>query len=126
MYNSIRLPQNSSERFKKTTTAQNMLDDDIPIIPDMDDLQDEVFLNNMSEAPTVAVNRVETYKELTSELLRHAAFASLEDVDLLILTRCLQNESSLDEADVAWSWNKVFIDLVADIHADETKNADSG
>lgn len=90
----------------------------------MDDLQDDSLLEEMAEAPTVAVNRVATYKELTSELLKHAAFASLEEIDLSILARCLQNESILNEPDAIWSWEKLFTEVSADIHADKPRNID--
>lgn len=91
----------------------------------MDDLADEAILNEMTEAPTVAVNRVATYKELTSDLLRHAAFASLEDIDLSILARCLQSEAVLHEPDEVWTWEKLFTEVTAEIHADKPRSADS-
>ena len=36
----------------------------------------------MADAPSVAVNRVATYKELDSDLLKNVAFATLDDIDL--------------------------------------------
>lgn len=95
------------------------------MIPDMDDLPDEAILNEMAEAPEVSVNRYATYKELNSELLKHAAFASLEDIDLSMLSRCLQNEAALDEPDVVWTWDKLFTEVSAEIHADKPKSADA-
>lgn len=90
----------------------------------MDDLQDEMILNDMAEAPAISVNRVATYKELNSELLKHAAFASLEDIDLSILARCMQSESVLNEPDTVWSWEKLFTEVSADIHSDKPRSAD--
>lgn len=90
----------------------------------MDDLPDEALLNDTAAAPTVAVNRVATYKELTFELLRHAAFASLEDIDLSILARCLQSDATLNEPDAKWSWDKLFTEVAAEIHADKPRSAD--
>lgn len=71
-----------------TTTTGNLSEDEIPVIPDLDDMQDDLLLNEMVEAPVVSVNRVATYKELNSELLKQGAFAALEDIDLSILARC--------------------------------------
>jgi len=36
----------------------------------------------VADAPSVAVNRVATYKELDSDLLKNVAFATLDDIDL--------------------------------------------
>lgn len=80
----------------------------------------------MVEAPVVSVNRVATYKELNSELLKQGAFASLEEIDLSILARCLQNEALLTEPDDEWTWEQLFTEVSADIHADKPKSADIG
>lgn len=90
----------------------------------MDDIQDELILQELAEAPAISVNRVETYKELNSELLNNSAFTQLEDIDLSVLTKCLQNETVLDEPDVVWTWEKLFTEVSAQIHADKPKSAD--
>lgn len=79
----------------------------------------------MVEAPIVSENRVATYKELNSELLKQSAFASLEDIDLSILSKCLQNEIVLNEPDEIWSWEKLFTEVSADIHSDKPNSAGS-
>ena len=56
--------------------------DDDPIIPDLDDVEQEDFALTVADAPNVAVTRVATYKELDNDLLKHAAFATLEEIDL--------------------------------------------
>jgi len=43
------------------------------------------------------VNRVDTYKELDNDLLKHVAYATLDDIDLRILTRCMAPEAALKE-----------------------------
>lgn len=106
-----------------TTATGNLSEDDIPVIPDLDDFQDNL-LNDMVEAPVVSVNRVATYKELNSELLKQGAFAALEDIDLSILARCLQNESALHEPDDVWAWEHLFTEVSADIHSDLPKSTD--
>lgn len=83
-----------------------------------------MLLNEMVEAPIVSVNRVATYKELNSELLKQGAFAALEDIDLSILARCLQSEAYLTEPDEVWTWEQLFTAVSADIHADKPKSAD--
>lgn len=58
---------------------------------------------------SVAVNRVATFKELDTDLLRHAAFSTLDDIDLRLLTSCLAPESEVREVSVylpsyPWIW----------------------
>ena len=49
--------------------------------------EDEDMALRVAEAPSVAVNRVATYRELDSDLLRHVAFATIDDIDLRLLTK---------------------------------------
>ncbi|XP_065356108.1 intraflagellar transport protein 43 homolog [Calliphora vicina] len=107
------------DRFGLKSSANNSPTDDIPIIPDLDDIKDDILMNEIAEPPSVAVNRVVTLKELNSDLLAQNAFSAIEDVDLSILTKCLQPQESLDEADEAWEWEKLFTDVVAEINADK-------
>lgn len=69
-------------------------------------------------------NQDVSFKELSSELLSQNAFSAIEDVDLSILTRCLQIQESLDEPDERWEWDKLFTEITAQINAD--KNANGG
>jgi len=51
----------------------------------------------IADAPNIAVNRVDTYKELDNDLLKHVAYATLDDIDLRLLTRCMAPEQALKE-----------------------------
>ena len=53
-----------------------------PIIPDLDDVEQEDFALTVADAPSVAVNRVATYTELDNDMFKHAAFSTLEEIDL--------------------------------------------
>ena len=79
----------------KTDHSNDDDDDDLPIIPDLEEVEKEDFAQRVADAPNVAVNRVDTYKELDSDLFKHAAFATLEEVDLRLLTRHMVPEQSL-------------------------------
>lgn len=46
---------------------------------------------------SVVVNRVATYKELDSDLFKHAAFATLDDMNLRLLTKRLNLEADIKE-----------------------------
>jgi len=90
-------------------------DDDLPVIPDLEEVEQEDLATQVAEAPSVAVNRVATYKELDSDLFKHAAFATLDDIDLRLLTRCMAPESAIKELDETWSWDVLFTDVSSDM-----------
>lgn len=46
------------------------------------------------------MNRVDTYKELDSDLFKHATFATLDDVSLRLLIKSLHPESEIKEVGV--------------------------
>lgn len=50
------------------------------------------------------MNRVATYKELDSDLLRHAAFSTLDDIDLRLLVSTLASESDVREVCCCCWW----------------------
>ena len=72
----------------------------------------------VADAPNVAVNRVDTYRELDSDLFKHAAFATLEEIDLRLLTRHMVPEASLKEPDETWSWDKLFADVSSQMQSE--------
>lgn len=57
-------------------------DEEEPVIPDLDDVEQEDFALTVADAPSVAVNRVATYTELDNDMFKHAAFSTLEEIDL--------------------------------------------
>merc|ERR1712150_29765 len=90
-------------------------EDDGPLIPDLDDVRDEDMAFQVADAPSVAVNRVATYKELDSDLLKHIAFATLDDIDLKLLTKRMAPESALKEPDDPWNWDVVFAEVSGEL-----------
>lgn len=93
-------------------------DEDLPLIPDLEEVEAEDLALAVAEAPSVAVNRVATYKELDVDLFKHAAFATLEEIDLRLLTRCLAPEASIKEADEVWSWDLLFTDVSSELQSE--------
>jgi hypothetical protein len=59
--------------------------------------------------------RVATYKELDSDLLKHVAFATLDDLDLKLLTKRMAPESALKEADEPWNWDVIFAEVSGEL-----------
>lgn len=104
------------ERFRGPDQSKADSDEDIPVIPDLDDMQDEDLVSQIAQAPSAVVNRVDTYKELDTDLFKHAAFATLDDVNLRLLTRCLNLESEVKETDSPWTWDLLFTDVSSELH----------
>ncbi|XP_069691811.1 intraflagellar transport protein 43 homolog A isoform X2 [Periplaneta americana] len=104
------------ERFRGPDHSKGDSDDDIPVIPDLDDMQDEELASQIAHAPSVSVNRADTYKELDSDLFKHSAFATLDDVNLRLLTKCLNLETDIKEPDTAWTWDLLFTDVASELH----------
>jgi len=99
-------------------------DEDVPVIPDLEEVEQETLATRVAEAPSVAVNRVATYKELDSDLFKHAAFSTLDDIDLRLLTRCMAPESAVKEADEPWNWDVLFTDVSSTLTAEWFPEAD--
>ena len=56
-----------------------------------------------------------TYKELDSDLLKHVAFATLDDIDLRLLTLRMVPESALKEPDEPWHWDVIFAEVSSEL-----------
>ena len=52
---------------------------------------------------------------MDNDLLKHVAFATLDDIDLKLLTKRMAPESALKEADEAWNWDVVFAEVSGDL-----------
>lgn len=104
------------DRFKSPERTKPDSDDEIPVIPDLDDMQEEEFTSQIAKAPSVIVNRVATYKELDSDLFKHAAFATLDDMNLRLLTKRLNVEADVKEPDSCWTWDLLFTDVTSDLN----------
>ncbi|KAH8233952.1 hypothetical protein KR032_004843 [Drosophila birchii] len=111
------------ERFRLTKSATNSIPtDDIPVIPDMDDIKDEIMLNEIVEPTNIGSIRSAVLKEANSDLLSQYAFSAVDGFDLSILTDCLVPQESLNEKDDLWQWDKLFTEVTAEIHSDKVPN----
>ncbi|XP_064368351.1 intraflagellar transport protein 43 homolog isoform X3 [Dromaius novaehollandiae] len=71
---------------------------DIPVIPDLEEVQEEDLAMQVAAPPSVQVNRVLTYHDLDKDLMKYAAFQTLDgEVDLKLLTKVLAPEQELRE-----------------------------
>uniref|UniRef100_A0A673TH45 Intraflagellar transport 43 n=2 Tax=Suricata suricatta TaxID=37032 RepID=A0A673TH45_SURSU len=56
---------------------------DIPVIPDLEEVQEEDFALQVAAPPSIQVNRVMTYRDLDNDLMKYSAFQTLVSVPLL-------------------------------------------
>ncbi|XP_046564945.1 intraflagellar transport protein 43 homolog B-like isoform X3 [Haliotis rubra] len=123
-------PRKNRERLRpRSPEQQSDSDQDIPVIPELEDQQEEDMTTKVAVAPNVAVNRVATYRELDNDLLRQAAFLTLDDIDLKLLTKAISPEQDLIEEDRPWDWDRLFTEvtseMIADVEKEEMKEHES-
>lgn len=70
----------------------------------------------------VNVNRVAAYKELDTDLVKNAAFMSLNGVNLSLLAEKLYNENLTKEPDEVWNWNLLFTQVASEVNSETRKN----
>uniref|UniRef100_A0A8B9FG17 Intraflagellar transport 43 n=1 Tax=Amazona collaria TaxID=241587 RepID=A0A8B9FG17_9PSIT len=91
---------------------------DIPVIPDLEEVQEEDLAMQVAAPPSVQVNRVLTYHDLDKDLMKYAAFQTLDgEVDLKLLTKVLAPEHELRE-DVSWDWDHLFTEVSSELVAE--------
>lgn len=104
-------------------------DNDIPVIPDLEEQQDEDMTTKVAIAPNVAVNRVATYRELDHDLQKQAAFLTLDnEIDLKLLTKSLSADADLFEEDKPWDWDRLFTEVTSElfVQTEQTEENDIG
>lgn len=65
-----------------------------------------------------------SYKELENDLLKHTAFANLEEVNLRILTNHLYPESALTEPDEPWTKDSLLSEVISTMNSEREKELD--
>ncbi|XP_033358658.1 intraflagellar transport protein 43 homolog isoform X2 [Bombus vosnesenskii] len=110
------------EQERSRVTEKDDVIDDIPVIPDLDEIQEDNTLSDLVNTPTVNVNRVAAYKELDTDLVKNAAFMSLNGVNLSLLAEKLYNENLTKEPDEVWNWNLLFTQVASEVNSETRKN----
>ncbi|XP_067848299.1 intraflagellar transport protein 43 homolog [Heptranchias perlo] len=89
---------------------------DIPIIPDLEEVQEEDLAMQVAAPPSIQVNRVMTYRDLDNDLMKYGAFQTLDgDIDLKLLSRVLSAEQEVREEDEGWSWDHLFTEVSSEL-----------
>uniref|UniRef100_A0A8B9PDS3 Intraflagellar transport 43 n=1 Tax=Apteryx owenii TaxID=8824 RepID=A0A8B9PDS3_APTOW len=92
---------------------------DITVIPDLEEVQEEDLAMQVAAPPSVQVNRVLTYHDLDKDLMKYAAFQTLDgEVDLKLLTKVLAPEQELREDDVSWDWDHLFTEVSSELETE--------
>ncbi|XP_078418097.1 intraflagellar transport protein 43 homolog isoform X2 [Cetorhinus maximus] len=89
---------------------------DIPVIPDLEEVQEEDLAMQVAAPPSIQVNRVMTYRDLDNDLMKYGAFQTLDgDIDLKLLSRVLSAEQEVREEDECWSWDHLFTEVSSEL-----------
>ncbi|XP_051942347.1 intraflagellar transport protein 43 homolog [Hippocampus zosterae] len=105
------------DRRLRPQTPQGSDDDgDIPVIPDLDEVQEEDLNMQVAAPPSIQVNRVMTYRDLDNDLKYYSAFQTLDgEIDLKLLTKVLAPEQDVKEEDVLWDWDHLFTEVSSEL-----------
>ncbi|XP_076017695.1 intraflagellar transport protein 43 homolog [Genypterus blacodes] len=105
------------DRRLQPRTPQGSDDEgDIPVIPDLDEVQEEDLTMQVAAPPSIQVNRVMTYRDLDNDLKYYSAFQTLDgEIDLKLLTKVLAPEQEVREEDVGWDWDHLFTEVSSEL-----------
>ncbi|XP_019940373.2 intraflagellar transport protein 43 homolog [Paralichthys olivaceus] len=105
------------DRRLQPQTPQGSDDEgDIPVIPDLEEVQEEDLTMQVAAPPSVQVNRVMTYRDLDNDLKYYSAFQTLDgEIDLKLLTKVLAPEQEVKEDDVSWDWDHLFTEVSSEL-----------
>uniref|UniRef100_A0A8C0JE32 Intraflagellar transport protein 43 homolog n=1 Tax=Chelonoidis abingdonii TaxID=106734 RepID=A0A8C0JE32_CHEAB len=89
---------------------------DIPVIPDLEEVQEEDLAMQVAAPPSIQVNRVLTFRDLDNDLMKYAAFQTLDgEIDLKLLTKVLAPEQEVREEDVCWDWDHLYMEVSSEL-----------
>lgn len=89
---------------------------DTPVIPDLEEVQEEDFVLQVAAPPSIQVNRVMTYRDLDNDLMKYSAFQNLDgEIDLKLLSKVLSPEHEVREDDVGWDWDHLYTEVSSEL-----------
>ncbi|ERE73529.1 putative intraflagellar transport protein 43 like protein [Cricetulus griseus] len=105
-----------SRRLRQHSLTGSDEGEDIPVIPDLEDVQEEDFVLQVASPPSIQVNRVMTYRDLDNDLMKYSAFQTLDgEIDLKLLTKVLAPEHEVREDDVGWDWDHLYTEVSSEL-----------
>eukprot|EP00128_Syssomonas_multiformis_P017660 Colp12_sorted_trinity150504_noHs@12767 len=114
-------------------TSHDAADEDgaMPVIPDLEQVQEEDLTTQIAAPPSLKVQRVATIRELDNDLFKYTAFpAGKEGIDLKLLTQVLSPQADVMEEDQPWTWDRLFTQVASELQnewdAKEKKDEEKG
>ncbi|XP_075874346.1 intraflagellar transport protein 43 homolog [Nelusetta ayraudi] len=109
--------EDQEDRRLRPQTPQRSDDEgDIPVIPDLEEVQEEDLTMQVAAPPSIQVNRVMTYRDLDNDLKYYSAFQTLDgEIDLKLLTKVLAPEQEVKEDDASWDWDHLFTEVSSEL-----------
>uniref|UniRef100_A0A3B3DVT5 Intraflagellar transport 43 n=1 Tax=Oryzias melastigma TaxID=30732 RepID=A0A3B3DVT5_ORYME len=105
-----------SHRLRPQTPKGSDDEGDIPVIPDLDEVQEEDLTMQVAVPPSIHVSQVMTYRDLDNDLKHYSAFQTLDgEIDLKLLTKVLAPEQEVKEDDVSWDWDHLFTEVSSEL-----------
>ncbi|XP_002754175.1 intraflagellar transport protein 43 homolog isoform X2 [Callithrix jacchus] len=99
-------------RLKQQSLNGSDCEGDMPIIPDLEEVQEEDFVLQVAAPPSIQVKQVMTYRDLDNDLMKYSAIQTLDgEIDLKLLTKVLAPEHEVREDDVGWDWDHLFTEV---------------
>ncbi|XP_066550448.1 intraflagellar transport protein 43 homolog isoform X2 [Amia ocellicauda] len=103
-------------RLRPQTPERSDDEGDIPVIPDLEEVQEEDLTMQVAAPPSIQVNRVMTYRDLDNDLMKYSAFQTLDgEINLKLLTKVLAPEQEVREEDVGWDWDHLFTEVSSEL-----------
>ncbi|KAF6716644.1 Intraflagellar transport 43-like protein A [Oryzias melastigma] len=103
-------------RLRPQTPKGSDDEGDIPVIPDLDEVQEEDLTMQVAVPPSIHVSQVMTYRDLDNDLKHYSAFQTLDgEIDLKLLTKVLAPEQEVKEDDVSWDWDHLFTEVSSEL-----------
>nr|XP_017527761.2 intraflagellar transport protein 43 homolog isoform X7 [Manis javanica] len=121
---SLRSGRRASEEIEDYRLRQQSLDgsddrEDIPVIPDLEEMQEEDFVLQVAAPPSSQVSWVMTYRDLDNDLMKCPAFQTLDgEIDLKLLTKVLVPEHEVREDDISWDWDHLYTEVSSELLAE--------
>ncbi|XP_068436488.1 intraflagellar transport protein 43 homolog isoform X2 [Clinocottus analis] len=112
----IGIMRRGSRRLRPQTPQGSDDEGDIPVIPDLEEVQEEDLTMQVAAPPSAQVTRVMTYRDLDNDLKYYSAFQTLDgEIDLKLLTKVLAPEQEVKEEDVSWDWDHLFTEVSSEL-----------
>ncbi|XP_029682492.1 intraflagellar transport protein 43 homolog isoform X3 [Takifugu rubripes] len=103
-------------RLRPQTPQRSDDEGDIPVIPYLEEVQEEDLMMQVAAPPSVQMNRVMTYRDLDKDLKDYSTFQTLDgEVDMKLLTKVLASEQDVKEDDVSWDWDHLFTEVSSEL-----------